>query len=83
MSFPFFGFCSFPISHISSFGLLYCYLAFLFWLFVLLTPHALSFVQAAEFSRILNQVPVVPEFEDGKARAMILHNPQNDVISVY
>ncbi|MBT8410819.1 MAG: hypothetical protein KJP02_03345 [Octadecabacter sp.] len=40
-------------------------------------------VQAAEFSRMLNKVPAVPEFEDGKARAMILHNPQNDVISVY
>lgn len=41
------------------------------------------FVQAAEFSRMLNKVPAVPEFEDGKARAMILHNPQNDVIGVY
>lgn len=40
-------------------------------------------VQAAEFSRMLNQVPAVPEFEDGKARSMILHNPQNDVIGVY
>ena len=40
-------------------------------------------VQAAEFSRLLNKVPAVPEFEDGKARAMILHNPQNDVIGVY